>query len=122
MGPSAKNSTSSQRTDIKTHQNGRHYRKNQNFESRKKPFLLMSQGVLNQKIRFLAHKMRPLAREQTKKHIKMSAIIVKIKILKIGKKSFLLMSQGVLNQKIRFLAQKMRPLAREQTKKHIKMD
>ena len=49
----------------------------------------MSQGVLNQKIRFLAQKMRPLAREQTKKHIKMAAIIVKIKILKIGKKTFL---------------------------------
>ena len=45
----------------------------------------------------------------------MAAIIVKLKILKIGKKPFLLMSQGVLNQKIRFLAQKMRPLAREQT-------
>ena len=45
----------------------------------------------------------------------MAAIIVKLKILKIGKTPFLLMSQGVLNQKIRFLAQKMRPLAREQT-------
>ena len=44
----------------------------------------------------------------------MAAIIVKLKILKIGKK-ILLMSQGVLNQKIRFLAQKMWPLACEQT-------
>ena len=45
--------------------NGRHYRKTQNFENRKKAFLLISQGVINQKIRFLAQKMRPLAREQT---------------------------------------------------------
>ena len=45
--------------------NGRHYRKTQNFEIEKKPFLLMSQSILNQKIRFLAQKMRPLAREQT---------------------------------------------------------
>ena len=44
----------------------------------------------------------------------MAAIIVKLKILKIGKKPFLLMSQGLLNQKIRFLALKMWPLAREQ--------
>ncbi len=54
----------------------------------KKTFLLMSQDVLNQKIRFLAKKMRLLALEQTKKHIKMAAIIVKIIILKIGKKTF----------------------------------
>ncbi len=74
----------------------------------KKPFLLESQGVLNQKIRFLAPKMRPLAREQTiRKHIKMAAIIVKIKNLKIEKKTFLLISQGLLNIKIMFLAQKM---------------
>ena len=45
----------------------------------------------------------------------MAAIIVKLKILKIGKKPFLLMSQGVLNPKIRFLALKLWPLAREQT-------
>ncbi len=45
---------------------------------------------------------------------KMAAIIVKLKILKIGKKSFLFMSQGVLNQKIRFLALKIWPLVREQ--------
>ena len=30
-----------------------------------KRFLIMSQGVLNQKIRFLAQKMWPVAREQT---------------------------------------------------------
>ena len=30
-----------------------------------KPFLLMSQGILNQKISFLAQTMRPIAREQT---------------------------------------------------------
>ncbi len=67
----------------------------------------MSQGVLNQKIRFLAPKMRPLAREQTiRKHIKMAAIIVKLKIFEFGKKTFLLMSEGLINQKIRFLAQK----------------
>ena len=83
----------------------------------KKPFLLMSQGVLNQKIRFLAQKMWPLAREQTKKNqIKMADIIVKIKILlNQKKKPFLPMSQRVLNQTISFLAQKMWPLAREQT-------
>ena len=67
----------------------------------------MSQGVFNQKIRFLAQKIRPLAREQTKKHIKMAAIIVKIKIFKIGKKTFSLMSHSVLNQKIRSIALKM---------------
>ena len=44
----------------------------------------------------------------------MAAIIVKLKILKIGKKPFLLMSQGVLNPKIRFFALKMWSLAREQ--------
>ena len=82
----------------------------------------MSQGVLNQKIRSIALKMWPLAREQDifwwlyirKKKRKMAAIIVKLKILKIGKKPFLLMSQGVLNQNLRFLAQKMWPVAREQ--------
>ncbi len=115
--PSAKNSTSSPQKDKKkkTHQNGRLYHKNQNFENRKKNFSYSCPKVSStKKLGSQLKKCDLQPANRHKKHTKMAAIIVKIKILEIGKKPFLLMSQGVINQKIIFLAQKLRPPAREQ--------
>ena len=82
----------------KTHQNGRHYRKIQNFGNRNKTFLTHVPRYPQPKNQVPSANNATYSPRTDKKRIKMAAIIVKIKILKIGKKPFLLMSQGVLNQ------------------------
>ena len=83
-------------------------------------FILMSQGSINQKIRFLGQKVCHVAREQTGTKVTTVCTLSGFQefflfIKDRPKMRFFLIAQGSFNPKIRFLGQKVCPVARSRT-------
>ena len=88
-------------------------------KNKKLRFLLMSQGALSQKIRFLGQKLWPVACEQTDKKVKNEKRSLNRQKLKFSKKFFfvLFMSHWANMPKIRFVGRMEWPVANTKTKK-----